>query len=50
VKSGTIEMTDSMLEGVTTTIYFDDYGARRATATTMHATVMGQSGADGSTP
>jgi hypothetical protein len=42
VKSGTIVMTNSMIEGSTTTIYFDDYGARRATLTSMHTTVMGQ--------
>jgi hypothetical protein len=42
VKSGTIVMTNSMIEGSTTTIYFDDYGARRATLSSTHTTVMGQ--------
>jgi hypothetical protein len=42
VKSGTIEMTNSMIEGSTTTIYFDDYGVRRATLTSMHSMVMDQ--------
>jgi len=41
VKAGKIEMTNSMNKGQTSTIYFDDFGAKRATQTKMHAVMFG---------
>ena len=42
VKSGIIEMKNSMMDGMKTTIYFDDYGAKQATESTMTMKMMGQ--------
>jgi hypothetical protein len=35
VKSGIIEMKNSMMDGMKQTLYFDDYGAKQATYTSM---------------
>ena len=43
IKSGTIEMKNSMMDGMKTTLYFDDYGAKHATVTSMDMKMMGQS-------
>jgi hypothetical protein len=40
VKSGIVELKNSMMDGMKQTIYFDDYGAKQATYTTME--MMGQ--------
>lgn len=42
VKSGIIEMTTDMMGEQKQTIYFDDYGAREATYTTISMEMMGQ--------
>jgi hypothetical protein len=41
IKAGSVVMSNSMVEGVTTTMYFDDFGAKSATVTKTHMTVMG---------
>ena len=42
VKSGIIQMTNSMFENMEQTLYFDDYGARQADFTTMDMKAFGQ--------
>jgi hypothetical protein len=42
VKSGIMQVTNSMIDGMKQTIYFDDYGARRATVSVTDMKMMGQ--------
>jgi hypothetical protein len=42
VKSGILVMTNSMLDGMQETLYFDDYGAKQATYSRTDMKMMGQ--------
>jgi hypothetical protein len=42
VKSGIVEMSNSMMENMLETLYFDDYGGKQATVTSMDMKVLGQ--------
>jgi hypothetical protein len=42
VKSGIVEMSNSMINGMQQTLYFDDYGARQTNVTSMDMKALGQ--------
>jgi hypothetical protein len=42
IKNGSVEMTNSMMRGAITTLYFDDFGDKSASVTRTSTTMMGQ--------